>query len=58
MTFAMKMWEERTEGRMEGAIIALKNIRFSFDQIISALMEQFGLTREAAIKAIDSCPTK
>lgn len=25
MTFAMKMWEERTEGRMEGIITSLKD---------------------------------
>jgi len=62
MTFAMKMWEERTEGRMEGRmegiITALKDFGASGEQIISALMKQCGLTREAAIEAINSCPTK
>ena len=62
MTFARKMWEERTEGRMEGRmdgiITALKDFGASGEQIISALMKQCGLTREAAIEAINSCPTK
>ena len=43
---------------MEGIITALKDFGASGEQIISALMKQCGLTREAAIEAINSCPTK